>query len=262
MHSQNGAALILAVLILSFLGVLGGALLTTTTIDIWIAENFKTRTQSLYTAETGIERGRELLRVSGPSAFQTPLNGSDGIGSFQVTLSNGMNSDVFKLTSIATVGSSRKTIEAMVRKGEFPANTSDPRLQTTAGLERLVASISANATDRWDGPIAVGNFGSPTDYRVGVANGDCTFGPGTGFGLLLVRGELTISGGFSWDGLIVVIGKGVVHWSPDALGQIHGGLFIASITSPGPITFDQTDQAAMVRANTRFPYSVIAFREF
>jgi hypothetical protein len=267
-HTQKGAALILAVLVLSFLTMLGGALLTSTTLDIWIADNFKTRMQSLYSAEGAVERGRELLRTDGPPAF--PLNGNDGIGGYQVSLRNGVTADTFTLVGVAKVGNSRRTIEATVRKGAFPSDILDPRLKTVAGLERLAGSITANATDRWDGPTAIGNYGSATDFRVAVANGDCTFGPGTGYGLLLVRGDLTISGGFSWTGLIVVIGKGTVHWNADALGQIHGGLFTVAtrdsagqlLSTPGSMTFDNNDPAAVTQANTRFPYSVIAFREF
>src|SRR5262250_3834215 len=62
---NRGVALILALLVLSFLTVVGGALLTTSTIDIWISDNYKSATQSVYLAEAGIEDARELLRVSG-----------------------------------------------------------------------------------------------------------------------------------------------------------------------------------------------------
>ena len=63
MERDRGVALILALLVLSFLTILGGALLTTSTIDIWISDNYKTVTQSLYLAEAGIEsRARICMR--------------------------------------------------------------------------------------------------------------------------------------------------------------------------------------------------------
>src|SRR5262249_32633281 len=62
---NRGVALILALLVLSFLPSPGGALLTTSPIDIWISDNYKTAAQSLYLAEAGIEDARELLRTSG-----------------------------------------------------------------------------------------------------------------------------------------------------------------------------------------------------
>lgn len=64
MKDQRGVALILALLVLSFLTILGGALLTTSTIDIWISDNYKTSTENLYIAEAGIDNGREVLRTS------------------------------------------------------------------------------------------------------------------------------------------------------------------------------------------------------
>src|SRR5947208_2442178 len=69
-EGNRGVALILALLVLSFLTVLGGALLTTSTIDIWISDNYKSATQSLYLAEAGVDRARDLLRTSGRSATE------------------------------------------------------------------------------------------------------------------------------------------------------------------------------------------------
>ena len=66
-NSERGAALILALMLLSFLAVLGGALLTSATLDVWIGDNYKTHTQALYLAEAGIELARENLRTSGVS---------------------------------------------------------------------------------------------------------------------------------------------------------------------------------------------------
>src|SRR5436189_6313032 len=79
MKSDRGAALILALLFLSFLTVLGGALLTTSTIDVWISDNYKTNTQCLYLAEAGIEQARELVRVSSrtPTQLLTSAAGPD-----------------------------------------------------------------------------------------------------------------------------------------------------------------------------------------
>src|ERR1043165_10022853 len=67
-ENNRGVALILALLVLSFLTVLGGALLTTSTIDIWISDNYKPYTQALYVAEAGVDAGRNFLTTSGSSA--------------------------------------------------------------------------------------------------------------------------------------------------------------------------------------------------
>src|SRR5262245_63927970 len=79
--SNQGAALILAVMILSLLSILGGALLTSTTLDIWIGDNYKTRTQALYLAEAGVEQAREELLQSASSLSGSLANASgiDGV---------------------------------------------------------------------------------------------------------------------------------------------------------------------------------------
>src|SRR5579883_1549763 len=76
---ERGVALILALLVLSFLTILGGALLTTSTIDIWISDNYKTSNQNLYIAEAGLSYGREILRTSSatPSQLLSTAAGPD-----------------------------------------------------------------------------------------------------------------------------------------------------------------------------------------
>jgi Tfp pilus assembly protein PilX len=68
LKDERGVALILALLVLSFLTILGGALLTTSTIDVWISDNYKTSTENLYLAEAGVDHARQILR----NTSQTP----------------------------------------------------------------------------------------------------------------------------------------------------------------------------------------------
>ena len=82
--------------------------------------------------------------------------------------------------------------------------------QNAAGLGRLASSIAKNATDLYaDGSI--NPLGDPANYRVLAVDGNADLGPGTGYGILLVRGELSIVGDITWNGLIVAIGQGVVR---------------------------------------------------
>jgi hypothetical protein len=90
-----------------------------------------------------------------------------------------------------------------------------------------------------------------------------------GYGVLLIGGELTVSGNFTWNGLILVIGQGVIRWNPGVSGIVNGGLFVARtraangalLSSPESISFDITDVAQIQAANRRFPYNAIALRE-
>ena len=64
MRSQRGMALITALMLLAFLTVVGGALLSSTTVDLKIADNYKTNAQLLFLTEAGLDAARETLRVS------------------------------------------------------------------------------------------------------------------------------------------------------------------------------------------------------
>jgi Tfp pilus assembly protein PilX len=302
MQKNRGVALILTLLVLSFLTVLGGALLTASTIDIWIGDNYKSATQSVYLAEAGIEDARELLRTLGqtPTELLSMSAGIDrqvatsddlplipsrklvdaagtGSGIYEVWLRNdnadGMTSatdsnEVLTLVSVGQIGTTRKTMEATVQRGNFPETDSDIRLKSVGGLESLATSITRNATDIY-AMGTIGSFGLPGGYRIGVVDGDVDLGPGTGYGILLVRGELTIAGDITWNGLIVVIGQGVVRWKAGVTGTINGGLFAARtraadgslLTAPLDVMYMITDASQIKAANRLFPFNPIAISE-
>ena len=302
MERNRGVALILVLLVLSFLTVLGGALITTSTIDIWISDNYKSATQSVYLAEAGIADARELLRASGrtvnelldtSAGVDRQLATSDdeplipsrklldsfgqGSGYYEVWLRNddadgiaslSDSNEVLNLVSIGRIGTTQKTIEVTVRKGKFPETDSDIRLGSVAGLESLAASIARNAKD-FSTLGTMGSFGMPAGYRIGVVDGNLDLGPGTGYGILLVRGELTVVGDITWNGLIVVIGQGVVRWNIGVTGVVNGGLFVARtrapdgtlLVSPMDVMYTITDASQIKAANQLFPFNPIAINE-
>jgi len=410
----------MALMLLTFLMILGTALLTSVTLDVAIGENYRSETQLLYLAETGIEEARGLLRDSlkTPSLLLRAAAGTDGVlsdsldldllldgtddvpfinggtrstgrllldssgmpaGLYYVFLRNdaadGMTSltdsnQVLTLLSVAVLGSSRKVLEVTIMKWKFPSlpaslvlagspllfppvgassgisgiditamgddrsaigvrttldqmtvlsnipdvhefqypgrgNTSpppadvavidallDPRLRTPVGLERISERIAESASDvrspGWSGTTILGSMGSSTDYRVVVVNGNCLLGSGTGFGILLVRGNLRMSGSFHWNGLILVIGQGSIAWTGAGSGSISGAMFVARtraddrspaselgtiLTAPGAVDVDisgagnsiqleNPGAAGMELVNQKFPYVPIAIREY
>jgi hypothetical protein len=398
MNSERGIALVLALLFLSFLTILGAALLTTSTIDIWISNNYKTNMQGLYLTEAGIDHARETLRNSpnSPTQLLTTAAGAGGtlsvstdlttllasddqplipsdpslrtigetltdttgrvIGRYHVWLRNdiadGMaavtdTNDVVMLLGFGRIGSTRKLIETTVRRARFPklpaalaldgpvgvfnpansdvfevdgydagsakehenaigvivnsdisriaaalqngdadiANTESEMhaiLKTVSGLESLVGGITANASDVYSPaygiPQVIGNYGDPSKYKVAVVNGDVNLGPGNGYGILLARGNVIVTGNFSWNGLILIIGQGVLHWNALGNGTVNGGIFIARtraldgtlLNSRGDITADfnggggtgiRYNTSAIAAANQAFPYMPIAIKE-
>jgi Tfp pilus assembly protein PilX len=417
MKSERGAALILALMILCFLAAVAGALLTSTTFDIWVGDNYKLSAQLVYLAEAGIEDARQALSGSSatPSQLLAVAAGSDGAlstsrdlqtllgktddipflsganrtigkslmdlsgrpaGLYTVFLRNDPadgvsnladSNQVLTLLSFGVIGSSTRTVEATVLKFRFPKlpaaltldgspvvfqavdsdafgiNGLDPssggmenavgvisttdqlgvlqgipnsrqanypgnavpnpppadvgvidgeldlRLKTIPGLENLVETILARSTDvyspGWNNALRLGNIGAPAAPAIVSVNGDCILGPGSGYGMLVVRGNLTVHGSFSWMGLILVIGQGTMQWASDASGQVTGGVFIARTrdndrsasntlgtlrTTRGSVSALFNGSAAGIQLNTanvnlanaRFPYVTIAFREY
>ena len=279
---RRGAALVMALLFLSFLTVLGGALLTTSTIDVWISDNYKVGTQNLYLAEAGIEEAREVLRISSatPTQLLTAAAGTNAalstggdlatllasddqplipadpslraagqaltdstgrvIGRYHVWLRNDNadgaaaltdTNEVLTLLGIGRIGTARKVIQVTIRKSGFPENEMHPMLNTVSGLERLVTSITLNANDIYNPAYGaaepIGDYGSSSNYRVAVVNGDAALGAGNGYGILLARGNVTVSGNFTWHGLILIIGQGVLRWDASHHGFVEGEVFIA-----------------------------------
>jgi Tfp pilus assembly protein PilX len=404
MKYQRGSALILALLMLTFLMVLGSALLTSVTLDVAIGENYRSETQLLYLAESGIEDARQILRdspvplsqrlataagadglLSASQDLDALLNNTDDIpflnggsrttgklltdtsgrdaGRYFVFLRNDSadgwtsisdSNQIVSLLSVAVLGNSRKTLEVTLMKWRFPSLPAalvldgspaafvpssppsgvsgrdasamgddrhdigvltvadraavlasvagsdvavldgtegvllDPRLTTTMGIERIVDTIVGNATEvmnpGWNGSAVVGNVGSGQDYRVVVVNGDCELSSGTGYGILLVRGNLKLIGNFHWNGLILAIGQGAIQWSQPAHGDISGNVFVVRtraddrsasnelgtvLQQRGAISVNFSSvnlvnpgAAILGSANQKFPYVPISIREY
>jgi hypothetical protein len=133
--------------------------------------------------------------------------------------------------------------------------TLSPNLQTVAGLNALVQTIQQNADVVVNGNATQANFPagmSPTNPMTIVINGDLTISGwrSTGYGLLLVTGKFTYDPDASWDGIVLVIGKGLIdsHQGAHTATQILGAVFVATtvdssgnpLSSLGSPNFDFT----------------------
>ncbi|HUC53704.1 MAG TPA: hypothetical protein VMR90_06640 [Candidatus Cybelea sp.] len=125
--------------------------------------------------------------------------------------------------------------------------TLSANLQTVADLNALVQSITQNADVVVNGNATQANMPgamSATNLMTIVINGDLTLSSwhGTGYGLLLVTGKFTYDPDASWDGIILLIGKGWMHSSQGAYTttQIQGAVFLArtldASDNPLPLT--------------------------
>jgi hypothetical protein len=307
-NSETGFALILALMMLALLSLLAAGLLISMTTETRIGDNYRTEVQLLYLTEAGIEEGREVLHQGLLEASSVPFiqnrrfldtTGRDA-GRYSLSV---VRTNPLTLRSVGIIGHASKTIEVRLKKSGFPAvpdaitldedvlwpSDVDPRISTTRGLERIVQGIVRNATDVyrpvWGEAAQLGSIGSSDDYRVVVVEGDCDLGNVVGYGVLLVRGELTVHGTFSWNGLVLVIGQGVVGSSDVVSGSISGELFLArtrendrsslnplgtlrdrrgnvSLTLPPDSVSVQRSETEITLASKRFPYVPTTYREY
>lgn len=107
-------------------------------------------------------------------------------------------------------------------------------LQSPAQLEALVQTIIQGADFVLPGPATGSNLPtsmyspSPNPVTI-VVNGDLdlTNWHGTGYGLLLVRGNLNYDPDASWNGIVMVVGQGTVTGSRGGSGEFDGVFLVA-----------------------------------
>ena len=109
----------------------------------------------------------------------------------------------------------------------------DPMLQTCAGIQSLYNNLAAAADQTFTIPPnaapSLAQLGSPAAPLVTIINGDYSLGAGgPGAGVLVVTGNLTMSGNNKFDGVILAIGKGNVQASGGGNGYLNGAMFVAN----------------------------------
>ena len=131
--------------------------------------------------------------------------------------------------------------------------TVSPYLQSVAELNNLVQNLTLSADQVIVGPATAANMPSgmtTTNPMIVVVNGDLdlTAWHNTGYGILLVTGDLKFDPDAYWNGIVLVIGKGNFTYANSGLGSIYGALLIAKtvdalgnpLASPGAATISYT----------------------
>jgi hypothetical protein len=107
---------------------------------------------------------------------------------------------------------------------------------TVGGLLNLVSMLTAMAP----AGNVVGSNGTPSggwgtsisNPQIVVVNGDYINGPGctsSGYGIWIVTGDIQCTGGYGYNGLILLIGKGYGKFKGGGSNQINGGMLVANI---------------------------------
>jgi len=122
---ENGFIIIAVIALVAILALVGTVAVMTTTTEIKISSNYKTRTQAFYIAEAGVHRAIGMLNdattdwinlIDVNDAFPSPDN-LLGNGTYIVTISeDDVPPGSVRITSTGSASTSSSTVEAIVTK--------------------------------------------------------------------------------------------------------------------------------------------------
>lgn len=170
-----------------------------------------------------------------------------------------------------------------------------PNWQSPIGLEQIVQDITKSADTILSPsiPPAPGSYAtftqsdlptstmSATNPMTIVVNGNLNLNGwhSSGYGLLVIRGEFDYDPDASWNGIVLVIGKGKFVSNKAGSGQFNGAMLIANtrdsggnlLSVAGPSSFSQTGgspsgsgiyySSCWLKAVEPITYKVLSFRE-
>ena len=130
---------------------------------------------------------------------------------------------------------------SVINEGPTGGNQFGSQWSNPASLNNLVSTI-ANGADQTVSPCGIAGtgtpcgppatgLGTPTTPLITFVNGDFNFPSTSGAGVLVVTGNLTITGSATFDGLILVIGQGVMSVGGGGDGKFYGAVFLAQTNS-------------------------------
>jgi hypothetical protein len=220
--SERGLAMITAIMILSFLTIVGAAMLGATRVDVMVTDNYRTHTQLQYLVESGIEAARDKLRIDveakidastadsidtldeGISAVLSDLDGADGLLSTSLDadtlLDSGMTDDVPYLNAVSVVvgGETLGTYSVFLRNDNVDGQSSPTDTNEIVTLVSI--GVVGDSTRLVETVVRKGRF--PTMPSALTLNGDVdddAFGPGSSNGFAVFGNDA--AGGPSVNGV-------------------------------------------------------------
>jgi hypothetical protein len=184
--------------------------------------NFGTNPNSAAFGVTGIDTHTGPPGAQCPAATNVP-----GLGGFDAASTTSLQNQVNRPGSYAGSPSGIANVSSQLGP-----------LSTVDGLNSLVSSVTSMAGSNIYGASPLPspstlNPGTNASPVINVVQGDYTM-PSSGSGILLVTGTLTMSGNPSFNGLILVIGKGNIVKNGGGNGTLDGALLVANLYSDPP----------------------------
>jgi len=125
---------------------------------------------------------------------------------------------------------------SVVNSGPTGSNQLSGAWSSPAQLNALVSAMANGADVTYTCGIGTpcsgtGPYGTDAAPQITYVNGDFNFGSNSGSGVLVVTGTLNITGNSSFNGLILIIGQGVLSENGAGGGQFNGSIFLAKTNS-------------------------------
>ena len=108
-----------------------------------------------------------------------------------------------------------------------PAWTSVPEIETLAATCRSIANTVITSPSGVSTTLTAAQVGTTASRKIVFVDGAATINSVNGAGILVVTGQLTLSGNFNYNGLIMCIGEGSLLRNGGGNGEISGGIFVA-----------------------------------
>jgi hypothetical protein len=181
--------------------------------------------------------------MSGPNSNPYQVLGADtagcgGAAGGTTVPAIAVNDTADKTAVIAGIPSNRQSNYTGVGAApDVEVATMPTNLQSVASLNSLLSTIKNNVTQ----PVLTGNqsglsaayLGSAASPQIIYIDGDLSLsGNTTGYGTLVVTGTFSPGGNVGWQGLVLVIGKGIVSGNGGGNNEYDGAIVVAQTVNP------------------------------
>jgi hypothetical protein len=232
--NKSGSALILGLFVIVILAGLSSSFLFKQVNQSFASNRYADSTRAFWVAEAGLQKARDAL----PTA---PSPGNLGAGTYSVSVT-GINSKYYRVVSAGTVGSTTRTVEAVVSTRDVDGSKFKYGVESTVDIdfkgssrvygENTTQPVPAKYRDpnyyKANSAFSFANLFSYTTtelrafstyYNNTWPSGNITGvnwvkapsshfnGNVAGSGILIVEGNLRVTGSIAFDGIIYVIGE-------------------------------------------------------
>jgi Tfp pilus assembly protein PilX len=188
-----------------------------------------------FTSPSALTMDGTLDTFSGGPSNQWGVNGNDAPGCGVAAVGPPVHAiGVLNTPDIGIIDAGIVRPNNIIGSGGAPdvaniSSTLPPYLQSVSALQQLVSTLKINVTQPViNGPASgLSNPGALGNEQIIYVNGDLTLSGNTqGYGVLVVTGTLNISGTVGWNGIVLVVGKGIFNTS--GTNQYNGAVVVAN----------------------------------